>query len=343
MLLAPSCDKSANYTANFSDESARSYMGAAAGESLPLCQNGAGKRRKSRKKTKKKAGAAVVGSLVAAYSVYSIYMTAYGLVSAYNTFLKPKGEKPLTVTQATINYVKMKGADVINDLRGMDTSQRKVVFRDYEAYIKKHPKENRMVIRRAPKKNDDDFKITSDEEDDYRVARDMARSKKRPRRKRSRKKRSRKKRTRRKRSQRGGAALSDADIAKIKRQQAEISAKNPTQSTAPQVPSRPPPKPPSKQAPKVPTRSAPKTLKKTPQKTSPPPVPTRSAPKTLKKTPKKTSPAVPGGPSSKTNLARMTLLPGETPGGGFGGGPSWKGEIKSADEGLHRKDTGFGV
>ncbi len=209
MTLAPPCSNNATYGASFSSESQGSYNGASVGYSLPLCQNGSGKRRKSRKsrkKTKKKkAGAAVVGSLVAAYSVYSIYMTAYGLVSAYNTFLKPKGEKPLTVTQATINYVKMKGADVINDLRGMDTSQQKVVFRDYEAYIKKHPKENRMVIRRVPKKKDDDFKITSDEEDDYRVARDMAKSKKRTRRKRTRRKRSRKKRSRKKRSQRGGA------------------------------------------------------------------------------------------------------------------------------------------
>ena len=192
MPLAPPCSNTATYGASFSPESEGSYNGASPGVSWPLCQNGSGKRRKSRKsrkKTKKrKAGAAVVGSLVAAYSVYGIYMAAYGLVSAYNTFVKPKGEKPLTVTQATIDYVKMKGVDVINGLRGMDTSQQKVVFRDYEAYIKRHPKENRMVIRRAPKKKDDEFKITSDEEDDYRLARDMARSKKRSRRKRSRRK-----------------------------------------------------------------------------------------------------------------------------------------------------------
>ena len=96
----------------------------------------------------------------------------------------------------------MKGTDVINDLRGMDTSQQKVVFRDYEAYIKKHPKENRMVIRRVPKKKDDEFKITSDEDDDYKLARQMAKSKKRSRKKRSRKKRRNKsrKKSRRKKS-----------------------------------------------------------------------------------------------------------------------------------------------
>lgn len=193
----PYCSHTTAYSAGLDDTVNPSLPGSPI-PALPLSscnyqQTAGGKRRKSRKsrkKTKKKkAGAAVVGSLVAAYSVYGIYMAAYGLVSAYNTFVKPKGEKPLTVTQATIDYVKMKGADVINDLRGMDTSQQKVVFRDYEAYIKRHPKENRVVIRRAPKKNDDEFKITSDEEDDYRVARDMAKTKKRTRRKRSRKKR----------------------------------------------------------------------------------------------------------------------------------------------------------
>ena len=201
MPLAPPCSNTATYGASFSPESQGSYNGASVGYSLPLCQNGAGKRRKSRKsrkKTKKKkAGAAVVGSLVAAYSVYGIYMAAYGLVSAYNTFVKPKGEKPLTVTQATIDYVKMKGAEVINDLKGMDRSQQKVVFRDYEAYIKRHPKENRMVIRRAPKKKDDEFKITSDEDDDYKLARQMAKSKKRSRKKRRKKSR---KKSRRKKS-----------------------------------------------------------------------------------------------------------------------------------------------
>ena len=117
MPLASSCSNTATYEASFSQESARSYMGASPGASLPLCQNGAGKRRKSRKSGKKtrrkrKAGAAVVASIAAA----GIYATALSLVELYNILLKPKSEKPLTVTKATIDYVKMKGADVINDL-----------------------------------------------------------------------------------------------------------------------------------------------------------------------------------------------------------------------------------
>jgi len=328
MPSIPYCDNGTAYSAGFDVDVNPSLPGSPIqAQPLSACnyqQTAGGKRRTSRKlrkKTKKKkAGAAVVGSLVAAYSVYGIYMAAYGLVSAYNTFVKPKGEKPLTVTQATIDYVKMKGTDVLNNLRGMDRSQQKVVFKDYEAYIKTHPKESRMVIRRVPKKKDEEFKITSDEEDDYRVARDMAKSKKR-----SRKKRSRKKRSRKKRSRRAGAALPPDIAAKLiahRNDNAEFALPPNypksllTKSPAKKPPTRPPPKPPSKRAPKVPARSA---------------------PKTSKKTSKKTSPKVPARPSSGT------VLPGMTPGGGFGGGPSWKGNLEPSGSDLERNSKSFGV
>ena len=336
MLLAPPCGNTAHYGASFSAESEGNYMGATSGASWPLCQNGGRKRRKKTKK--KKAGAAVVASIAAA----GIYATALSLVELYNIFLKPKREKPLTVTQATIDYVKMKGTDVLNNLRGMDRSQQRVVFKDYEAYIKTHPKENRMVIRRAPKKKDDEFKITSDEDDDYELARSMARTKKRTRRKRSRKKRSRRKRSRRKRSQRGGAALSPNVIAEMMKR-ANTSAEKPTKPTKPppkpqknppKVPSRPPPKQ-QKNPPKVPSRPPPK------QPKNPPKVPsTRPPPKQQKNPPKVPSrppPNVPARPSSGT------VLPGMTPGGGFGGRPSWKGKLEPSGSDLERNYKSFGV
>ena len=53
MLLAPPCGNNATYGASFTEESEGSYMGASSGASLPLCQNGSGKRRKSRKSRRK--------------------------------------------------------------------------------------------------------------------------------------------------------------------------------------------------------------------------------------------------------------------------------------------------
>ena len=56
-----------------------------------------------------------------------------------------KGRKTITVTQATIDYVKMKGADVINGSSRMDTATESC-FQRLRSVHQKASEENRMVI-----------------------------------------------------------------------------------------------------------------------------------------------------------------------------------------------------
>ena len=170
MLLASSCDNSANYTANFSDESARSYMGASSGGSLPLCLKGAGKRRKSRKsrkktKRKKKAGAvaAVAAATVVYYGVVA-YRAAYAFVSMYNALRKPN--PPLTVTQATIDFLKEQGSGLLSRIQGSDLNDEETMklANGYEAYIKKNKKKNKILVKVRP---EEQWGVDSDEEGLY--------------------------------------------------------------------------------------------------------------------------------------------------------------------------------
>ena len=209
MPLASPCSNSATYGASFTQESEGSYIGFSPGGQYPLCQNGSGKRRKSRKsrkktKRKKKAGAlATIVFATAAYCTLNAYRGASAFVLMYNALKKP--DEPLTVTQATIDYLKDHGRGLLS-FDGLKKEEKMKLANGYDAYITRNPDKISVEVR-----PEETFGVDPEDEALYADAREAhprkadAGKKGRASYKPKRGKKSRRKSRRKKRSQRGAS------------------------------------------------------------------------------------------------------------------------------------------
>ena len=197
----PYCSHTTAYAAGFDVDVNPSLPGSPdPAQPLSMCnyqQTAGGKRRKSRKKTKRKKKAGALATIVfatAAYCTLNAYRAASAFVLMYNTLKKP--DPPLTVTQATLDYLKEQGRGLLS-FTGLNPEEKMKLANGYDAYIKRYPDKISVEVRPEEK-----FGVDPDVEKLYEAARKTGR---RASYKPKRGKKSRRKSRRKKRSQRGAS------------------------------------------------------------------------------------------------------------------------------------------